>query len=31
MKQYEGRRVILRAKLLKEGAAFKDAWQSLLK
>lgn len=31
MKQYEGRRVVSRAKLLKEGVVFKDGWQSLLK
>jgi hypothetical protein len=31
MKQYEGRRVVSRAKLLKEGVLFKDGWQSLLK
>lgn len=31
MKQYEGRRVVSRAKLLKEGIVFKDGWQSLLK
>jgi len=31
MKQYEGRRVVSRAKLLKEGLVFRDAWQRLLK
>jgi len=31
MKQYEGRRVVSRAKLLKEGGMFKNGWQSLLK
>lgn len=31
MKQYEGRRVVSRARLLKEGVGFKDGWQSLLK
>jgi len=30
MKQYEGRRVVSRAKLLKEGVVFKDGWQRLL-
>jgi|SRR5665213_635755 len=30
-KQYKGRRVVSRAKLLKDGAVFKDGWQSLLK
>ena len=30
MKQYEGRCVVSRAKVLKEGVMFKDAWQSLL-
>jgi len=29
IKQYEGRRVVSRAKLLKEGGVFKDGWQSL--
>jgi hypothetical protein len=31
VKQYQGRRVVSRAKLLKEGVVFKDGWQSLLK
>jgi hypothetical protein len=31
MKQYEGRRVVSRAKLLKEGVVFKDGWHVLLK
>jgi len=31
IKQYKGRRVVSRAKLLKEGVVFKDRWQSLLK
>jgi len=31
MKQYEGRRVVSRAKLLKEGVVFKDGWEDLLR
>ncbi|MGB8801430.1 MAG: hypothetical protein WCC97_12135 [Candidatus Acidiferrales bacterium] len=31
IKQYEGRRVVSRAKLLKEGIVLKDGWQTLLK
>jgi len=31
IKQYKGRRVVSRAKVLKEGVAFKDGWESLLK
>jgi hypothetical protein len=29
IKQYDGRRVVSRAKLLKEGVQFKDGWKSL--
>jgi len=28
--QYEGRRVVSRTKLFKEGVVFKDGWQNLL-
>jgi hypothetical protein len=31
IKQYKGRRVVSRAKLLKEGVVFKGGWDSLLK
>ena len=31
IKQYKGRCVVSRSKVLQEGVAFKDGWQSLLK
>jgi hypothetical protein len=31
MKQYQGRRVVSRAKILKTGIMFKNGWRSLLK
>ena len=31
IKQYKGRRVVSRAKLLKDGVVFEDGWQNLLK